>query len=74
MFIKPASPLVRVPDPSQAGTPGYWLPDEGREVESSMFWMRRLRDRDVVLATPPTAPIAAAPAVTASAVPAAPTA
>lgn len=51
MFLKPKSSLVKVPDPAQAGTPGYWLPAEGREVESSMYWQRRLMDGDVVLAT-----------------------
>jgi hypothetical protein len=53
MFIKPASPLVSVPDPSQQGTPEYWLPAEGRDVEPSTFWTRRLLDGDVVLAEPP---------------------
>jgi len=58
MFIKPASPDVRVPDPSQAGTPGYWLPAEGREVEVSPHWLRRLRDGDVVEAQPPATALA----------------
>ena len=64
MFLKPASPDVNVPDPAQQGTPGYWLPAEGREVESSMYWTRRLIDRDVVEAQPPAEPEApvAAPA------------
>lgn len=56
MFLKPTSSDVRVPDPSQAGTPGYWLPADGREVEPSMYWARRLRDGDVVEATAPAAP------------------
>jgi len=55
MFIKPASADVRVPDPSQRGTPGYWLPAEGREVEFSPYWARRLRDGDVVEAPAPAA-------------------
>ena len=55
MFLKPTSPAVRVPDPAQAGTPGYWLPAEGRELEPSMYWTRRLIDGDVVEAAPPAA-------------------
>lgn len=64
MFIKPASVDVRVPDPSQRGTPGYWLPAEGREVEFSPYWARRLRDGDVIEAAPPAAAPAAAPPAT----------
>ncbi len=52
MFIKPTSPEVRVPDPSQAGTPDYFLTAEGREVEPSMYWTRRLRDGDIFVSTP----------------------
>jgi hypothetical protein len=70
MFLKPASPDIRVPDPSQQGTPGYWLPGEGREVESSMYWARRLIDGDVVEAPAPAA-AASQPAV---ALPSAPSA
>lgn len=55
MFLKPTSPLVNVPDPAQQGTPGYWLPAAGREVEQSMYWSRRLIDGDVVEAAPPAA-------------------
>lgn len=62
MYLKPTSPDVRVPDPAQAGTPGYWLPADGREVEDSMYWARRLIDGDVVEAAAPAAP-APAPAV-----------
>lgn len=58
MFIKPTSADVKVPDPEQAGTPGYWLPADGREVEPSLYWTRRLIDGDIVEAEPP----AAAPA------------
>lgn len=53
MFLKPTSPLVNVPDPAQQGTPGYWLPADGRDVEPSMYWTRRLLDGDVVEAAPP---------------------
>ena len=55
MFVKPATPDLRVPDPSKAGTPDYWLPADGREVEPSFYWARRVRDGDVVEATPPAA-------------------
>lgn len=62
MFIKPTSPNVRVPDPAQRGTPGYFLPPEGREVTSSMYWTRRLIDGDVVVAAAPVTAPAPAPA------------
>lgn len=52
MFLKPTSPLVNVPDPAQQGTPAYWLPAEGREVETSLYWARRFIDGDVVEASP----------------------
>ncbi len=58
MFIKPTSADVKVPDPDQVGTPGYWIPAEGREVVPSLYWTRRLIDGDIVEADPP----AAAPA------------
>jgi hypothetical protein len=62
MFVKPASPDIRVPDPAQQGTPGYFLPPEGREVEDTdLYWTRRLIDGDVVKAEPPAAAPAAAP-------------
>ena len=60
MFLKPTSTAVRVPDPAQQGTPGYWLPAEGREVDASMYWTRRLIDGDVVEASPPAATVAPA--------------
>lgn len=37
------------------------LPDEGREVPESDYWIRRVRDCDVVIAKPPVAEIIAAP-------------
>jgi hypothetical protein len=50
MFVKPARPGLIVRDP-QTRIP---LPEEGREVdENDMFWQRRLRDGDVVLAQAP---------------------
>lgn len=42
-----------IPDPAMAGTPDYRLPAEGREVQPSEYWTRRLRDGDVVEGTPP---------------------
>lgn len=47
---------VKVPDPEQAGTPGRHLPPEGRTVEPSDFWVRRLQDGDVTLGPVPTEP------------------
>jgi hypothetical protein len=49
MFIAPTDGLL-IPDPSMRGTPDYFLPTEGREVEPSEYWTRRLRDGDVHLA------------------------
>jgi hypothetical protein len=47
MFVKPAEGLV-IPDPDRHDM----LPAEGRDVPASDFWMRRLRDGDVVGAEP----------------------
>lgn len=47
MFVKPAAGMV-IPDPDRNDV----LPAEGRDVPSSDFWMRRLRDGDVVTAEP----------------------
>ena len=55
MFVVPASGL-RIPDPSQRGTPAYFLPPEGREVVPDDYWTRRLRDGDVHLAAAPAEP------------------
>lgn len=56
MFIKPAAGLkVRV-------DAGRLLADEGEEVVDSVYWQRRLRDGDVVLADPPQQPAPEAPA------------
>ena len=54
MFVKPADGL-RVVDPAMLGTPDDFLPAEGREVQPSEYWTRRLRDGDVVAGTPPAA-------------------
>jgi hypothetical protein len=46
MFVIPA-PGLKIPDPAMRGTPDYYLPAEGREVQPSDYWTRRLRDGDV---------------------------
>lgn len=51
MFVKPAPGLV-IPDPDRLDM----LPADGRDVPASDFWLRRLRDGDVVEATPPADP------------------
>ncbi len=43
MFIKPA-PGLKVRDPDLKDL----LPDEGREVPDSYYWIRRRRDGDVI--------------------------
>lgn len=45
MFVKPNNGLS-VRDPVK----GTLLPEEGAEVPDNVFWHRRLRDEDVVLA------------------------
>lgn len=50
MFVKPKSGL-KVRDPETKG----FLPEEGAEVPDSLYWTRRLRDKSVVVATPPAA-------------------
>ena len=43
MHVKPA-PGRQVPDPENGG----FLPQEGREVEATAYWLRRITDDDVV--------------------------
>lgn len=43
MFVKPTEGR-QVPDPARGDT----LPPEGREVEPTQYWQRRLVDGDVV--------------------------
>ncbi|MCK9389766.1 MAG: DUF2635 domain-containing protein [Sulfuritalea sp.] len=43
MQLKPA-PGRAVPDPEKGG----FLPQEGRAVEATAYWLRRLADGDVV--------------------------
>jgi hypothetical protein len=51
MYVKPAEGL-KVRDPVKKDH----LPDGGREVSDlDLYWQRRLRDKDVVLADPPSA-------------------
>lgn len=52
MFVIPA-PGMKVPDPAMQGTPDYFLPPQGRSVQPSDYWHRRVRDRDVTLGQPP---------------------
>jgi hypothetical protein len=42
MYVKPVSGR-RVPDPEKGGC----LPEEGREVEPNVYWLRRMQDGDV---------------------------
>jgi hypothetical protein len=49
MFVKPTHP--NVPDVDRGG----YLAPEGREVEQSQYWLRRIADGDVTEAQPPAA-------------------
>lgn len=46
MYVKPTEGRT-VPDPTR----GDILPPEGREVESTQYWQRRILDGDVVEST-----------------------
>jgi hypothetical protein len=46
MYVVPAAGLT-IPDPAMQGTPDYYLPPEGREVQPSGYWTRRLIGGDV---------------------------
>lgn len=48
IFVVPAAGRM-VPDPEL----GDVLPDAGREVPKSQYWMCRVRDADVVVQNPP---------------------
>ena len=54
-FVKPA-PGYLIPDPDRHDM----LPADGRNVPASDFWLRRLRDGDVVEAPEPAEPAAPA--------------
>jgi hypothetical protein len=60
MYLIPLKDL-RILDPAI----GDYLPEEGREVAESSYWHRRLRDKSVVLGTPPERPSAGAKKATA---------
>lgn len=47
MYVKPIAGR-QVPDPERGGL----LPPEGRAVEPTQYWFRRLQDGDVVEASP----------------------
>lgn len=47
MYVKPA-PGRAVPDPARGDT----LPPEGREVEPTQYWQRRINDGDVTETSP----------------------
>lgn len=51
MHVKPASGR-QIPDPEKGG----YLPPEGREVEASAYWLRRLAEGDVTEAAAPAVP------------------
>ena len=54
-YVVPAEGLMIV-DPAQVGTPGKFLPAEGRMVEWSEYWNRRLLQGDVHEAEAPAHP------------------
>lgn len=62
MYVIP-SPGLRVPDPDLYDH----LPEEGREVQDTFYWHRRIADKDVVVSVPPTPVAPPAPAVVAPA-------
>ncbi len=49
MFLKPASPNVRVRDPITK----HHLKAEGEEKPESSYWLRAIRSGDVVECAPP---------------------
>jgi len=51
IYLKPAEGIT-VPDPELGGH----LPPEGREVNDSPYWRRRLKDKSVILADAPADP------------------
>ena len=54
MFVRPAEGL-KIRDPET----GNYLPDTGQIVPRSSFWLRRLKDGDVVETTTPTDTVSA---------------
>ncbi len=51
MYVKPA-PGLKVRDEAS----GQHLPEEGKEVPETTYWLRRLRSKDVVQCEPPAVP------------------
>jgi hypothetical protein len=49
MKVKPATPGSIIRDPHTKRP----VPDEGDDVPETSFWIRRLRDGDVVIVEPP---------------------
>lgn len=52
MFVKPAAGL-NVPDPERGGL----LAAEGREVEPTTYWHKRIQDKDVDVSPAPAAEV-----------------
>ena len=51
-YVVPAAGLL-IPDPAQLGTPDWFLPVAGRDVQWSEYWNRRELDHDVTVTAPP---------------------
>lgn len=52
MYLKPTAGRT-VPDPER----GDALPPEGREVEATQYWQRRINDGDAAEVAAPAAPV-----------------
>lgn len=52
MFVKPATPGLKVPHPTVRGR---YLADEGEEVTDSFYWQRRIGSGEVVAVESPAA-------------------
>jgi len=60
LFLKPAEnpeepgTLLKVPDPAMISARALMhLPPEGRRVESSLYWVKRIRDGEVIVCPDP---------------------
>lgn len=60
MFVRPASPALKIPIPG-APFAARFLPPEGAEVPDDEYWRRRVAEGDVVIADPPAEEAEAAP-------------
>lgn len=56
MFVKPASPDLKVANPQAVAPMPRHLPATGAEVPDTEYWRRRLADGDVVVARAPRTP------------------